>query len=116
MKIIVCGGRDFTNAKLIWDTLGRFEYTHGKIKLLVHGAAFGADSIAGEYAKRYNVPCQEFKADWNKYGKGAGPIRNKTMLEHIDPNWIIAFPGGKGTANMVKIGKRRGVYIMEVKE
>lgn len=60
-------------------------------------------------------PCYEYKADWVKYGKRAGPIRNALMLKEQKPDLVVAFyPGGNGTLNMVGLAKRRKVEVLEV--
>ncbi len=51
-------------------------------------------------------------AEWSKYGRRAGPIRNKQMLDVGKPHLVVAFPGGAGTANMVKQAKAAGVPII----
>lgn len=81
---------------------------------IIHGGATGADSAAGDFANVHF--CQElcFPADWNKYGMSAGPIRNKQMLDEGCPDLVVAFPGGKGTANMVAQAKKAGIKVIEV--
>lgn len=81
---------------------------------IIHGGARGADRGADEWGVANWVPVHEFKADWDKYGKLAGPIRNKEMLEIGKPDLVIAFPGGKGTSNMVQQAKEAGVEVIEV--
>lgn len=56
---------------------------------------------------------KEFPADWDKYGKRAGYLRNVQMLDEGKPDLVVAFPGGKGTAMMVKLAKERGVRVIE---
>ena len=68
---------------------------------MIHGCAPGADSLAAEWAELNEVAQSRFPADWVKHGRAAGPIRNKTMLQVGKPDMVVAFPGGKGTADMV---------------
>lgn len=116
LRVIVCGGRDFFDYKFIAETLARF-HRERPIRHLFHGNAAGADSLASEWAygqtdPRISVhPCP---ADWQRNGRAAGPIRNKNMLGQR-PDVVIAFPGGKGTANMTKIARAAGVEVIEVK-
>lgn len=109
MRILVCGGRDFKDVMLMANTL--YDY---QIDLLIEGGADGADTLARKWAERNSVPHLEFPANWLKYGPSAGPIRNKQMLEEGEPDMVIAFPGGEGTAHMVKIAKEAGVKVIEV--
>jgi len=56
-----------------------------------------------------------YKADWHLHGKAAGPKRNQRMLDHGRPKRVIAFPGGKGTADMVDRARVAGVDVIEVR-
>jgi hypothetical protein len=58
------------------------------------------------------VPVEEYKADWDTYGKSAGPIRNQKMLD-TGIDYVIAFPGGRGTEHMKKIARKAGVTVIE---
>jgi hypothetical protein len=81
---------------------------------IVEGGARGADLMAKHWATLNNVPVEEYKADWDQYGKAAGPIRNKQMLDTgIDV--VIAFPRGRatGTKHMMKIARETGVEVIE---
>lgn len=87
---------------------------------IIHGGATGVDSIASDFAnthfcqERYFCQEQCFPADWKQYGNSAGPIRNAKMLREGEPDLVVAFPGGKGTANMVRLAKKAGVKVIEV--
>ena len=109
MRICVCGGRDYddyikvaavlTNALVYWPNM-----------IIINGAAKGADQLATQWALVNNVPVELFPADWKNFGSSAGPIRNKKMLgSKID--LLIAFPGGKGTDNMIKICQAANVKV-----
>lgn len=113
--IVVCGGRDFDNYQLLESTLNPIIGIAG----IISGGAKGADSLAKEYARINGIPFREFKADW-KLGKSAGPKRNKQMLDFL-LNYkqcyeliVIAMPGGKGAANMVKLAKDNNIQTIEV--
>ena len=108
-RILVCGGRDYTDMKKVYDTLDELHPT-----CIIHGMARGADALAGAYAQHWQLDVDEYPADWNKYGKGAGYIRNKQMLDEGKPDLVVAFPGGKGTAMMIKLAKEAGTPVIEV--
>jgi len=115
MRLLVCGGREFTDS----DTLDAFlDAIHlgnrGPVELVIHGAARGADTMAGQWAQRRGIACIAYKADWKHEGRAAGPIRNKRMLDEGSPDLVVAFPGGRGTANMVGQARERGFEILEV--
>jgi hypothetical protein len=101
MRILVCGGRDYFEKEKVFDELNDIYDSVNHIECLIHGGAPGADSLAGEWAR--SIPVQEhiFKPDWGKHGMAAGPIRNSAMLA-MNPDMVVAFPGGSGTADMVK--------------
>ena len=83
--------------------------------LLGHGGAKGADFLAGMWARRRNVHVREWLADWSRHGLAAGHIRNGDMLTGASPALVVAFPGGKGTANWVSQARKMGIEVMEVK-
>jgi hypothetical protein len=117
MKLLVCGGRKFWDVDLICDVL---EAVHKKrkITLLIHGDASGADRIAGEWARSSGIHACAVQALWPFYKdqrpNPAGPIRNEAMLM-LQPDGVVAFPGGAGTAHMVRIAKEAGLKVMEIK-
>lgn len=84
--------------------------------VIIHGAATGADSLANRWAVVNWVRSEEYPADWKKHGAAAGPIRNQRMIDEGKPDLVVAFPGGKGTADMVSRAKAAGVRVIEVSE
>lgn len=112
-KVLVCGGRDYPDKSNVFQTLDCYHKT-SQIELLIHGDAPGADSIADEWAEFREVPCAAYPADWKKHGKAAGPIRNAQMLREEKPDLVLAFPGGRGTANMISLAKKAGVPVHEI--
>lgn len=113
-RVLVCGGRDFTDANRIWSVLDHYLRAADNFACLIHGAARGADAISGEWAKARSVPVEVFPADWVQHGTLAGPIRNAQMLREGKPTLVISFPGGAGTRNMVDRAKRAGVPVLEI--
>lgn len=100
MRVLVCGGRDFTDAALVDKVLSR-AHARRPIAAIIQGGARGADQLAAEWARNHQVPVETFNADWKTYGKGAGMIRNQRMLDDAAPDYVVALPGGRGTADMV---------------
>lgn len=113
MKILVCGGRDYANRAQLFQTLDRV-HAKAPITTIVHGAARGADSLAGRWAAERGVRCEVYPADWQRDGKRAGYIRNQRMLDASRPDAVVAFPGGPGTADMVRLAQQRGLNILRV--
>jgi hypothetical protein len=100
MRVLVCGGRNFSDYSFLSSVLTNI-HTTTKITRIIQGEAPGADTLARQWANEHNILIIGFPADWNTYGRAAGPIRNKQMLDEGKPDVVIAFPGNKGTRNMV---------------
>lgn len=112
MRVLVTGGRDFHDRELVFPTLDRLHDTY-RFTVLIHGDASGADRLSGEWASERGVKVEAQPADWKRYGRAAGPIRNQQMLQE-KPGLVVAFPGGKGTADMVKRAKAAGLEVVLV--
>lgn len=111
MRLLVCGGRDFNDLILFFDTVDALS---PEPEVIIQGGASGADALARRYAEKRKVDLVTFDADWKAYGKGAGPIRNRVMLREGRPDLVLAFPGGKGTADMVRRARVAGVPVQIV--
>ena len=114
-KVLVCGGRDYANKSHVHQTLDMY-HRCCPIELLIHGDAPGADSIADEWAEFREIATAVYPADWDRYGKRAGPIRNALMLDEEQPDVVLAFPGGTGTDNMIRLARQAGVPVHEVQD
>lgn len=113
MRLLVCGGRDFANVGAVESILAMIRESDG-IECLIHGAATGADELAREWAVRNEIPTEAYPADWAREGKAAGPLGNARMLAEAKPDFVVAFPGGRGTADMVRKAKAADVTVMQV--
>lgn len=113
-RVLVCGGRDYTCREQLFAVLDR-AHAANPVAVLIHGAARGADSLARDWALERGVPLMPFPADWEMHGKQAGPIRNKRMLTEGLPDIVIAFKGGRGTADMVRVARNAGVAVVTVR-
>jgi hypothetical protein len=121
MKILICGGRNMSRSDAFnWlernaiDELAHASGLFGSmtIEKVIHGGCRGADEGAGDWAKSEDIPVVVCPADWKKHGKAAGPIRNRQMLTVHKPDFVIALPGGKGTADMVRFAEGEGVRVI----
>lgn len=101
MRLLVCGGRFYHDDETFHLWMNRLHGEGEHIKTIIEGGAPGADTMARRWAQGRNIPCLTFHADWAKYGPAAGPIRNQQMIDHGGVDHAIAFPGGKGTADMI---------------
>lgn len=109
MRVLVCGGRDFLDEKLFRKTMLGLDITE-----VIEGGAWGADFMAYNWAWEREIPLRSYPANWDRFGRAADLIRNKYMLEDSKPDLVVAFPGGRETANMVKLAKEAGVKVIEV--
>ncbi|MDD5151798.1 MAG: DUF2493 domain-containing protein [Flavobacterium sp.] len=101
MRVAVVGSRNINNKKEIFDILSRYD-----ISIVVSGGALGVDTIAEEYAENINIGTDIYLPDWKKYGKSAGFIRNKDIINNSD--MTIAFWDGKskGTLNSIEYSRK----------
>lgn len=113
-KVLVSGGRDYQNREILFRVLDA-SHAGTPIDQIIHGAARGADTLAQQWADDRGVRCLQFPADWKKDGKAAGPIRNRRMLLE-EPDLVICFPGGRGTADMRKAAHKAGVPTVTVNQ
>lgn len=111
--LAVCGGRNFDDKARVFSVLDRVNRKR-KITTLIQGMCpTGADMLAAAWAKERGIQCFGFLANWREFGKSAGPRRNKQMIDY-GLHGVIAFPGGVGTADMVRQSKEAGLIVMEV--
>lgn len=111
MRVLVCGDRNWSDKKKIRARLSLCLVG----TTIIHGAARGADSIAGEVARELGFEVCEFPAEWERFGRAAGPIRNRQMIEEGHLDYILAFHSdlskSKGTKNMVEQAKKVGIPV-----
>lgn len=113
IRVLVCGGRDYNDCHRVWTVLGDL-HAVTPIAEIIHGGAPGADMWARTWGHSANLPVFEYAADWRRHGRAAGPIRNQQMIDEGKPNLVVAFPGGRGTADMVKRARAAGIEVREV--
>ena len=117
MKILVCGSRTFTNTSLVYGELMKLMKSQESL-MIIEGGCRGPDTFARMFAEEFNLPHVTEWAEWEKYGKRAGPIRNQVMLE-MKPDLVLAFVDKKlkdsrGTYDMVKKAMDAGIEVMIV--
>jgi hypothetical protein len=111
MRLLVCGGRDFTDYEWLAREIAALEPC-----VIISGMARGADRLAWRYAKLNRVPIAEFPADWTRYRKAAGPIRNQQMIDEGHPDHVLAMPGGNGTADMIARATLAGLPVTRAED
>lgn len=108
-RVMVTGGRDYRDREAV-----ELEILASRPSLIIVGCSHGADAIARSLAYQRAIPCAVFRAPWDTLGPSAGPRRNGWMVEHGKPDLVLAFPGGKGTADAVRQARAAGVEVREV--
>lgn len=110
--LIITGSRNLTDKDLLFTTLDAAHAAHN-FTLLVEGGANGADALACQWARSRGIPVKTYPADWNLYGRKAGPMRNIAMLEAHKDARVYAFPMGesKGTRHCIAAAQKRGMHV-----
>jgi hypothetical protein len=115
LRVLVCGGRDYDDRDRVWGELDAI-HRATPISCVIEGGARGADYLAARWSATNDLnEHARFTADWTLHGRKAGPIRNQQMLDQGKPDLVVAFPGGRGTADMVSRAKAAGVKVVEVR-
>lgn len=121
VRVIVCGGRNFADSARVDQILSAWEITElcegGHRHQRPDGSidwSRSADALARRWANNNGIDGPTIRADWPTLGKKAGPIRNQRMLDEFQPDAVIAFPGGDGTADMVRRALKATVPVIEV--
>jgi len=113
MKVVIAGSRGFEDYEVVrnnCDTL----LDGISVDAVLCGECKGVDLLGKRYANERGIAVESFPADWKRYGRAAGPKRNKQMAENADV--LIAFWDGvsKGTKNMIKLMGDKPVYIVRI--
>lgn len=111
MKVLVCGGRDFRNAAFIRETLDQL-HSSKAISHVITGGAKGADDYGHWWAYIRGVQTVMCEANWKSHGRAAGVMRNARMLA-LQPDLVVSFPGGRGTAHMIGIARAASIPVIE---
>ncbi len=114
-RVLVCGGRRYSNRDHIWDTLTGLDHERGPFAVIIHGGATGVDSEAMIWAQTMGRKHMPFEADWVRHGRQAGPRRNQRMIDEGRPDLVIAFPGGAGTSDTMKRARRSNIEVIEIR-
>ena len=113
MKVIVAGGRDFNDYKLLKETLDNFQQEYGNITEVVSGTAKGVDKLGEQYANENNIHIKRFVPDWEGLGKKAGHVRNRKMGDYAEEHngMLVAFwdKQSRGTKGMIEYATKIGL-------
>ncbi len=112
MKLIIAGGRDNILSWLDQLALDNIRLMHG-VTEIVSGGARGVDRCGEKWAKNVGLPVKVFPADWDNWGKPAGPIRNQQMVDYADA--LAVFPGNRGTNDVTEKAEAKGLQIFDMR-
>lgn len=115
IRVLVCGGRDYHDLERVALVLNPLHKEFNFVEV-ISGCADGADLCGLIWARSNYIPTRIFPAKWKEFGNAAGPIRNQQMLDEGKPDLVVAFPGGKGTRDMITKAKIAKVEVVEVCE
>lgn len=113
MRVLVCGGRDWRDRAFVYRVLDSLHADRCFTRVIT-GGALGADLFGKHWAEDRRIDTDTFQADWRAYGPAAGPMRNQRMLDIGNPELVVAFPGGRGTADMVRRAEAAGVPVERI--
>jgi len=114
-SVLVCGGRNYQDQALVFGALDMENEING-IGRIIQGGANGADRIARLWCNSRKVRYDNYPPDWGRFGKGAGPKRNQQMLDEGQPTKVFAFPGDRGTSDMVRRARSAGIPVHQFKD
>lgn len=113
LRVLVCGSRYYTDYRKVLEQLRKLN-----VKLVISGACRGADSLAVKAARTCGIPYVEFPAEWERFGKSAGPVRNVQMMKEGKPDFVLVFhpniDSSKGSKHMLSLVKKAGVPFLVV--
>ena len=118
-RVLVCGGRTYSDRRRVTLTIRKLIRRGAEV--LIHGGANGADMLAVTAWQKCRPVTDPgsiiwFPAEWERLGLAAGPIRNQRMIDEGKPDVVIAFPGGRGTADMTARAAAAGIPVVRIGE
>jgi hypothetical protein len=115
VRVLMCGDRNWSNIEALLDKFKELALPPDTV--VIHGGAKGADQMAGYVAKKLGLTVEVFEADWARYGRAAGPVRNKAMLDS-GVQLVVAFhediSSSKGTVDMMSRAIKAGIKTVLV--
>lgn len=116
-RVLATGSRyAYRGRPILWVMNGYFNQYFGRL-VVAAGGAPGVDTIVEQWAKDRGVPFKRYAVDHALDGPwpAAGPRRNKRMHDDFKPHEVVSFPGGRGTASMMRIARAAGTKVNEVR-
>ena len=116
-RVLVCGGRDFADRNAVWRELDLLNTVSPTPLTIIHGACpTGVDAFADTWMDHrcVSVIVKSYPANWYNLGRAAGPVRKQRMIDEGKPDLVIAFPCGRGTADMIRRARAAGIEVREI--
>lgn len=110
MRVIVAGSRSFTEADypLVREVCLASGYWYSEV---ISGGAHGVDLLGERFAAEIGVPVRRMLADWDRYGRGAGPRRNEAMAKQANALVAVWDGASRGTADMIRRARSTGLLV-----
>ncbi|WP_084212177.1 DUF2493 domain-containing protein [Geoalkalibacter subterraneus] len=108
VRVIIAGSRTCTDFQLVESAIAASGFV---ITRIISGGAKGVDQAGEQWARRNDIPIERFDPDWKRFGRGAGPMRNREMAQNADALIAIWDGKSKGTHNMIDLAKRQGLEV-----
>lgn len=105
MRLAIVGDRNYTDYKKFTKQVDKFIEKHGTPSIIISGGASGVDTLAEKYAKKHKIPTRIFPAEWEIYGRSAGPKRNIEIVNASTHVLAFLTKGSKGTASTIRIAE-----------
>ncbi len=112
MRVLVTGGRGFSDLAFLSALLDAVHKRY-PITSILHGGAFGTDTMTNYWAERNGIPTEVFHADWQKYGEDAAEAVRNTEMIATRPDLVVVFPGGRHTAICKRQAETAGLKVFE---
>lgn len=116
MNIVVTGYRHWDEPDKVTNLLESWLKISGyTLHVGVGDCPTGADKFTRDWCRDHHVPCTVYRADWDRYKRAAGPIRNKAMIDEMDPLAVLAFlhPESRGTKQCAEYAAEKGIPVIE---
>ena len=110
MKTIIAGSRSIKDYLIVKEAI---KLSGFKITEVISGEAVGVDGLGRRFGEENNIPVKPFPANWDRHGKGAGPIRNKQMADYAEACIVIWDGESKGSKDMLKQAQQKGLKVYE---
>ena len=108
MRTIIAGSRTFNDYKKMKSCMKQIDWIPS---IILSGTARGADRLGEKWAKENGISIEKYPAEWDKYGRRAGYVRNSAMAQNAEA--LVAFWDGRsrGTKHMITLAKKKGLKM-----